>query len=690
MKISDIMIRIHPISAADIVTGRTEIKAPKYIDFFPVVDERQEYAGTIKRDVLLAIQDCNALGSLAFQTLIDSKTPVVLKTEDMDALPEAVHQAVVVDDNRQVVGIVTAARLIRMLRKNLNEFKDQFSAVINSAQNGILAVDSQGRIIIANRAVEEILEVQNSSIIGRQVSEVISNTLMPVILESKKPLLGQKIRLGKTVVMANYSPIISDNEVVGAVSVFQDISLLENTSSELNYVKGLMYELEAIINSSYDGMFITDAEGNVLRVNKAYERIAGIKAAEILGKDMRQLVEAQYYNQSVTLLVMEKGESITINQTVKNDRKILVTGNPVFDAEGNLFRVVTNVRDITELSQLQEQLSKTKEQTLKYETELSHLRSMQLKAQEIIFRSNSMTQAIATATKIAEVDSTVLITGESGTGKELIAKLIHKRGKGITKPFIKINCAALPEHLLESELFGYETGAFTGAKKEGKPGLFELAHNGTLFLDEVGDMPLILQAKLLRAIQDKEFMRVGGTKSIKVNVRIIAATHRNLADMAKEGSFRTDLYYRLVVVPIHLPPLRDRKEDIPLLIIHFLEKFNKRFGYNKTIRPEVIDKLADYSWPGNVRELENIIERMMVTATVEELNFDCLPESLKTKSFLPKRGTKLKTAVEQVEAFLLSETYKEYQSWQKVAEALDIDRATVYRKAKHYGLLKGL
>jgi len=688
MKISDIMIRIHPILAADIVSGRTDIKAPKYIDFFPVVDEQQKYMGTIRKEALLATQNCSG-GRQSVLALIDGNTPVVLKAEDIDSLPDTVNQAVVVDDNQQVVGIVTAGRLMRMLKKNLNEFKDQFSAVINSAQNGILAVDSQGRIIIANRAVEEILELQNSSIIGHPVTEVIANTLMPVILESGKPLLGQKISLGKTMVMANYSPIISDNEVVGAVSVFQDISLLENTSSELNYVKGLMYELEAIINSSYDGMFITDAKGNVLRVNKAYERIAGIKATEILGKDMRQLVEAHYYNQSVTLLVMEKGESITINQTVKNDRKILVTGNPVFDAEGNLFRVVTNVRDITELSQLQEQLSKTKEQTLKYETELSHLRSMQLKAQEIIFRSNSMTQAIATATKIAEVDSTVLITGESGTGKELIAKLIHKRGKGINKPFIKINCAALPEHLLESELFGYETGAFTGAKKEGKPGLFELAHNGTLFLDEVGDMPLILQAKLLRAIQDKEFMRVGGTKSIKVNVRIIAATHRNLANMAKEGSFRTDLYYRLVVVPIHLPPLRDRKEDIPLLIIHFLDKFNKRFGYSKTICPDVIDKLADYSWPGNVRELENIIERMMVTATVEELSFDCLPESFKIKSFLPKRGTKLKTAVEQVETFLLLETYKECQSWQKVAEALDIDRATVYRKAKHYGLLKG-
>ena len=563
-----------------------------------------------------------------------------------------------------------------------------FSAVINSAQNGILAVDNQSHIILANRVVEEILGVASGELIGRQVAEVIPNTLMPLILKYQKPLLGQKITLANTVVLANYSPIISEGEVVGAVTVFQDISVLENTSSELNYVKGLMHELEAIINSSYDGMFITDGLGTVLRVNHAYERISGIKASEVIGKDMRRLVEEKYYNQSVTLLVIEKRERITINQTVKGNRRILVTGNPIFDSEGELFRVVTNVRDITELVSLQEQLTRTKEQTLKYKTELSHLRSLQMEENEIVFRSSTMAQAIATAIKIAEVDSSVLITGDSGTGKELIAKLIHKRGKGIDKPFIKINCAALPESLLESELFGYEAGAFTGAKKEGKPGLFELAHTGTLFLDEVGDMPLVLQVKLLRALQEKEIMRIGGAKSIRVNVRIIAATHRNLGEMVKAGSFRSDLYYRLMVVPLHLAPLRERKEDILLLVIHFLEKFNKHFGYTKTICPQVVDKLIDYSWPGNVRELENIIERMMVTVVGEELTVDCLPEMFRNKSFFPRKGTKLKAAVEQVEAYLLSEAYKEHHSWQKVAEVLDIDRATVYRKAKGYGLLK--
>jgi len=290
--------------------------------------------------------------------------------------------------------------------------------------------------------------------------------------------------------------------------------------------------------------------------------------------------------------------------------------------------------------------------------------------------------------KIADVDSTVLINGESGTGKELIAKLIHKHGKGTSKPFIKINCAAIPEQLLESELFGYEGGAFTGARKEGKPGLFELAHNGTLFLDEVGDLPFLLQVKLLRAIQEKEVRRVGSTRTITINVRIIAATHRNIGEMVKRGSFREDLYYRLMVVPIYLPPLRNRKEDIPLLTMHFIEKFNQHFGYNKKIMNQVIDKLVGYSWPGNVRELENVIERMMVTAPSEEITADLLPSNIWNKSFLPKRGTKLKEAVEQTEIYLLAESYKDYRSWQKVAEKLGIDRTTVFRKVIKYGLEK--
>ncbi len=587
----------------------------------------------------------------------------------------------------QTIELSEDEKAVRILGKNFHDCEQHFFAILDAAQNGILAVDREGIILIANRVFQEMIGLPERQVIGRQISEIVPHTLLPSIIESQKPLLGQKIVVGSTVVMANYSPIVVSGEIVGAVSVFQDISILDNTSTELSYVKALIHELEAIINSSYDGIFITDGQGVVLRCNEAYERMTGIACGEVTGKTMKQLVEEKYYDQSVTLMVMEKRERITIKQSIKGEGRFLITGNPIFDAAGNLFRVVTNVRDIAELVNLRDQLSETKAQSLRYKQELSHLRSLHLDEDEIVFRSTAMAQAIATAIKVAEVDSTVIITGDSGTGKELIAKLIHKKGKGSGRPFIKINCAALPESLLESELFGYEGGAFTGAKKEGKPGLFELAHNGTLFLDEIGDMPMVLQVKLLRAIQNKEIIRVGGATPIAVNVRIIAATHRDMAKMITAGTFRQDLYYRLMVVPIHLAPLRDRKEDIPLLVMHFLDKYNRHFGFAKTFSPEVVDKLSDYAWPGNVRELENIIERMLVTSTDEHLTSDYLPEALKRKVMLPRRGTKLKEAVKQTEAELLSDAYREYSSWHKVAIALGVDKSTVFRKAAKYGLL---
>ncbi|MBU2699219.1 PAS domain S-box-containing protein [Sporomusaceae bacterium BoRhaA] len=450
--------------------------------------------------------------------------------------------------------------------------------------------------------------------------------------------------------------------------------------------QGQLEEFEAIINSSYDGIFITDGQGKVLHINHAYERITGIKAEEIIGQTMTHLVARKFYDQSVTVLVIEQRKRITINQTVRGTHQILVTGNPIFDKQGNLYRVVTNVRDITELVNLRDQLREKEEQTLKYKAELSHLRALQVEEKELVFRSSAMARAVELATKIAEVDSTVLITGESGTGKELIAKLIHKRGKGLDKPFIKVNCAAIPETLIESELFGYEGGAFTGARREGKPGLFELAHGGTLFLDEVGDLPLAVQVKLLRVLQEKEVVRVGSGKAIKVDVRIISATHRDIGKMVKNDQFREDLYYRLMVIPLQLTSLRDRKEDIPVLIPFFLDKFNAHFGFHKVMAPQTVAKLVKYAWPGNVRELENLIERLMVTAPGDELTEDLLPTGISERISLPKSGTKLKEAVEQTEIYLLSEAFKKCGSWAEAAEMLGIDRATVFRKVTKYGL----
>jgi transcriptional regulator with PAS, ATPase and Fis domain len=292
--------------------------------------------------------------------------------------------------------------------------------------------------------------------------------------------------------------------------------------------------------------------------------------------------------------------------------------------------------------------------------------------------------------RVANFDVSVLITGESGVGKEVIANAIHKQSPRSKGPLIKVNCGAIPETLLESELFGYEYGAFTGARKQGKPGMFELANEGTLFLDEVGDIPYSLQGKLLRVLQDHEIMRIGSLKTTPVDVRIIAATNKNLEEMVKKGSFRDDLYYRLNVVSIEIPPLRDRKEDIPIFVVHFLEKMNKKHQYNKRIASEVIDVFMLYSWPGNVRELENVMERMLVMTEDDEINMKHLPMQIKsqivpaTVNVIGDSG--FKKIIEQTEKQLLKQALLNHRSTRDIAKAMKVNQSTIVRKLKKYNL----
>lgn len=686
MKVADISIPVPPLSPGDSIGTALSLMHSKKIDIAPVIDG-DKLVGSVSREELLA-----ALRGGAFMTTSIAGRmqdgPKLSTCDDISGIPVSSIPALILDGDGNVAGVVTLESYSAGLREVLTEFREQVFSLMNSAESGIIAIDVEGKLVIANRMAEVLLGINAEKSIGRSVLELIPDTRLLDIIKSGKPLTGQKFEGHGVSLIVNYAPVKRNGKVTGAVSVFHDISNLNNISQELGVVKGLNRELESIIHSSYDGIWITDGEGRVLDINEAYERITGIKAKEVIGRTMHELVEDGYFDQSVTVLVMKELKSITINQTVKGKKQILVTGNPIFDNDGKLFRVVTNVRDITELVNLQEQLTLEKEQALKYKAELSHLRSLQIRDSELIFRSKQMTEVVELAVKMADVDSTLLITGESGTGKELIAKLVHKQGKGDGSPFISINCAAIPEQLLESELFGYEGGAFTGAKKEGKPGLFELAHNGTLFLDEVAELPLTLQVKLLRAIQDKAITRVGATKSIAINVRIIAATNRNLAKMLKEGTFREDLFYRLMVVPVNISPLRERKEDVPLLIRHYLDQFNEHFGYSKTLSPSVLDKLLNYPWPGNVRELKNLIERMIVMSPGDEITLESLPDSIYMRRHLPRHGTRLKDAVEETERYLLEETFREHRSWKKVAEILKVDRTTAFRKAVKYGLMK--
>lgn len=459
----------------------------------------------------------------------------------------------------------------------------------------------------------------------------------------------------------------------------------------MEFYKQMEEEYRTIFEYSYDGIFISDGQGKVVRINKACEMMEGIKSDEVVGKSVKQLLEEGYYNNSVTLEVLKKKIPVTQLQRAKNGRRIMCTGVPIFK-DGKITRVVINSRDISELSLLEKELQRTRKQSEKLKTQVELLEKEITSGKVIVYQSRIMQEIMSTVMHVAKFDSTLLITGESGVGKEMIARLVHEKSSRSDSPFVKVDCGAIPATLFESELFGYEKGAFTGAERQGKIGLVELADTGTLFIDEVGELPLDLQVKLLRFIQDKELVRVGGKSTIPIDARIIAATNRDLHEMVENGSFRKDLYYRLNVIPLVIPPLRDRREDIFVLINYFMKKFNKKFKTDKQLDIESLEILEDYSWPGNVRELENMIERLIVLSRGNKINESDLPRGIRNGGYSgsllsgSNSGDTYKTTMMRFEKKLLKDVMEKSQNINGMAKILGLDKSTVSRKLRKHGI----
>lgn len=447
--------------------------------------------------------------------------------------------------------------------------------------------------------------------------------------------------------------------------------------------------LDAIIENSYDGIYITDQDGITLYTNSAIERITGIPKEYYIGKSVDQLIKRGILNASVTHKVVKLRRTVSVVQDNFAGKETLITGSPVFNAEGEIEQVVTNIRDLSDLNELMHELTKANELNNQYKQEIEKLRKITSK-DGVVFVSDKMKMIYEIAERISDIDATVLILGETGVGKDVLARNIYNRSIRSKKgDFIKINCGAIPADLLESELFGYEGGAFTGANQKGKPGMFELAESGILFLDEVGELPLQLQVKLLRALQEREIQRIGGTKPKKIDVRIIAATNRNLSEMVKTGDFREDLFYRLNVIPITIPPLRERREDILALTDLFLTKANEQYKFSKEIDSRLKEYFYQHDWPGNVRELINIVERLVVLTDNRILSINDLPEEyqLENRNQPNLNATlTLKEAVERAEKEILTKAAQTYQTTYEIAEALESSQATIVRKLKKYRL----
>lgn len=444
-------------------------------------------------------------------------------------------------------------------------------------------------------------------------------------------------------------------------------------------------DLIGILDYSFDGICLSDKDGRLFYVNQAFERLTGINRMDFIGKK-----PTEYKRNGMLLKVAKKISDNGVSNIIQlnsDGKAFLITTTPVH-FKGELL-YYSNFREINQLSNLQmELLAETnRSNEFDFAEELKELLNV-FSSKHIVMKSPVMINLMKTVLKIAKTDITVNITGETGVGKDVMAKMIHNLSARKGNPFIQINCGSIPESLLESELFGYIEGSFTGASKHGRTGLLESANSGTVFLDEIGDLPLNLQAKLLKVLQDQEIYRIGGRKSIILNIRFICATNQNITQMVKDGKFREDLYFRINMIPIHIPPLRERREDIIHLCQFFMQKNNKKYGQNKLLSTKVCNMLDGYSWPGNIRELKHLIERLVIVTEGDRIEVTDLPGIIIKKVFLNKNDyaiSNLKIMMNEVEKDIVIQTINQY-GCRQAAEKLEIDYSTLKRKKRKFNL----
>ncbi len=567
----------------------------------------------------------------------------------------------------------------------VNEHDDILNAILDSADNAIVAINKNNEIIVYNNAAEKILGAKVEESLGRDIYQVLPNSRLPeVIRNGKKELEKTEMFNGKQL-MIHRTPIMKDQEIVGAVAVFQDTTDLRRVTQELEMEKHISEILKTILDNAYDGIVVVDESGVVTMINNAYANYLGVKADGVVGKHVTEVIESSRLH-----IVAKTGkEEIGEIQNIKG-KNIVVMRIPIIK-EGKVVGVVGKImfKDLKEVGVLANKINTIEKELKYYKDALWQASGVKYNFDSIIGSSEKIQEAKYLGEKAAHTNSNVLIRGESGTGKELFAHAIHGRSKRAMAPFIKVNCAAIPNELLESELFGYEEGAFTGAKRGGKKGKFELANGGSIFLDEIGDMPHNMQAKLLRVLQEKEIERVGGIENIPLNVRIIAATNRNLEDMVEKGEFREDLYYRLNVMTITIPPLRERPEDLEPLVQHLMTKICEQVGnYVTGLSPQAMKQITSHGWPGNVRELENVLERAVNLADYgKEIQVNHLSRYLKkSEASIHSVGKRqLKDILEEAEKDAIIECLKNTAGNRtETARILNISRSSLYEKIWKY------
>jgi PAS domain S-box-containing protein len=599
-------------------------------------------------------------------------------------------QAIVLNRYGEFRGILKRADLLEALLYEQRQKNYWFQKTIEFAHEGIIGCDRSGKMQVINTAAERILGISSESL-GVAVESVAPESRIYEAMDTKQTILNVERYYPATDITAlvNYQPIMEsvDGDVVGGAITLREISEIKKLTRELFRVTELKNYMDAILNNINDGVVEIDNESTILYVNPAYERIFNIPSTRVLGRKLSQIEP-----QANLLKVLKTGEPVisAVSHVRTVDVNVVFDGFPI-KSGNNIMGALAIFRPVEEISFLYKQIQTLALLNEELEQKLSEREPLPVCFNNIIGRSGRFRDALSLAAKVAKKDTTVLIRGESGTGKELLARAIHEASSRHNKPLIRVNCAAIPENLLETEMFGYDAGAFTGAASSGKIGKFESANGGTIFLDEIGDLSFSIQAKLLRVIQEKDFERVGGSKTIKTNIRIIAATNRDLEDLIKRRLFREDLYYRINVFTISLPPLRDRKEDILPLTNYYLQKHQS--GRRISLSREAYRTILSYPWHGNARELENAIERALVVAEKEIIQEKDLPSyilsavSLNNFSSMETDEGTLSDHLKKIEKEGIINALKEARNNRtKAIQKLGMSRKLFYRRLKDYGL----
>ncbi|PEB82935.1 Fis family transcriptional regulator [Bacillus cereus] len=596
--------------------------------------------------------------------------------------------AIVKNEMDELTGYIRREDVFAELFKQENQSVDILKIILTSIPMGIFVVDREKKIVNCNESGLKMIKSTLEKVMNVPAELIFNGEHINNVFTKGKTILNQLQITNEMGVLVDYSPIPNfDQSIEGMVIIVQDLPMVEDMAMEIEYIKDLNKDLHAILSSIYDEILVVNHKGELIRYSETViNDFWGSNLKDLLGKNLLDLEKKGLFSPSVTRLVLEKQKKVSVVQETKSGRKILAVGNPVFNENGELHRIIIASRDITEATRLKTELHEIKKISEQYKKELDDFKNKDRFLKKLIYCSPKMEQIINQAKKIANFSSNVLISGESGVGKEVIAQAIHQLGNRSSKPFLKLNCGAIPETLLESELFGYTKGAFTGADKNGKEGYFKRADQGILFLDEIGEMPLHLQVKLLRVLQEQEVIPIGSTTPMKINVQIIAATNKSLEKMVESGTFREDLFYRLNVIPLRVPSLRERMEDVPVLAFHFLQQLNEKYNKNYHLTPDALNLLEFYSWPGNVRELQNMIERLVVSADDLVIEAEFVSKFLtpgydfnKSKPVIT-RVLPLQEALHSVEEQLILLAMKQYKTTTKAAKALGISQSSVSRK----------